>query len=191
MAWYRPELVQHLSLNGLGTGTYDFGGADYEGIPTPAFIQPRQGEIFWLERCIPFIQDGGTWAAEKFGSITALDAGLGSALRFRLVDVDSNVHYLDGGVGVANNAEWGSLCFDVDLKSWGSGDSFLPSRWTHTKDHGAPIQLDGDRGERLEMVMASSFNGITSFRVLFKGKRRRVHPVRTGDGLLSVPWVPV
>ena len=75
---------------------------------------------------------------------------------------------LTDGVPVKTNAQYGGLCYDVDVKSWGSGDELLTARLTFTK-FGQYIRLDGAVNGRLVVTVNDDLDGLISHRFLAQG----------------------
>lgn len=94
----------------------------------------------FISRLLVFVQDDGVWTEEKFASLTALTNGMD------LVVTRNGATILDlyGGHTVKNNAEWGAHCYDVDIKTIGSGDTMLVSRFTFAKSGELLLLRKGD-----------------------------------------------
>jgi len=137
---YKPLLAQFLSTNGDGTGTVN---ANVNGAVTPVVFKispPATGSIV-ITRLIVTIRDNGTFSAEKYGVISELANGVEVG---RLNDTTDAVEQdLTSGIPITTNASWGRLCYDVDLKTWGAGDSFLLVRWTFAKHGSCPLLISG------------------------------------------------
>lgn len=107
--------------------------ANVDGSSTPVLFKvgAPEGTTLHIHRMIVGIRDDGTFSAEKYGVIAN---GLTNGLEIGLYNESgTQLQDLTGGINVKNNAGWGRLCYDVDVKTWGNGDQFLLARWTFTK----------------------------------------------------------
>ena len=148
-------IYRYLDTNGNGTGTKNAIG-DYFAAATSFFIQPAAGEIFRLQRMIVNVHDSQKLKAEEYGNLTALPRGI----IVRISDSSGVIQELTDGIPIKTNGEWGALCFDAELYSAAAGNGdYLRVRWTFA-NAGYPIRLDGNNGEKLEVVLNDDFTGI-------------------------------
>jgi len=148
-------IYRYLDTNGNGTGTKNAIG-DYSVAATSFFIQPAAGEIFRLQRMIVNVHDSQKLKAEEYGNLTALPRGI----IVRISDSSGVIQELTDGIPIKTNGEWGALCFDAELYSAAAGNGdYLRVRWTFA-NAGYPIRLDGNNGEKLEVVLNDDFTGI-------------------------------
>ena len=141
---------------------------DYSGTADIFYVQPPVDENYALYRMIVTIEDSGTFDAENYG---AFNAELTNGITVRVVnDDDGVVEALTDGLPIKANVDWGTYCYDVDLKTWGVGDTVLLVRWTFTRDSG-PILLRGSKNERLEIVLNDNFTGLVSHLFCLNGKK--------------------
>ncbi len=134
------------------------------GTPVEFSLAPAAGEKYTVHRIIISVQDGGAWTADKFGSLTALGNGV-------LMDVEAggaSVLDLLDGVPITANASWGAFCYDVDLKTWGAGESLLAARWSFDKS-GYPLTIDGGQSESLVATIQDDLSDLTAFRIACQG----------------------
>ncbi len=158
--------TQLASTNGDGTGTSDFIG-NYSSTGVVGYIKAPAGQTWDVYRMIVRIEDEATIHAEKYGALAALSEGVDLNIRFE--SGGAIVGSLDGGIPVKTNAQWASLCYDTDVKSWrtgGAGDELLVARYTFNR-LGGPIQITGE--ERIELDFDDNFTGIISHTFLFQG----------------------
>lgn len=67
---------------------------------------------------------------------------------------------------IKSNREIAQLCYDIDNQWKAAGDYKV--RWTHSKDHGTPIQLEAT--ETFEVVINDDLTGLDSFQWMIAGK---------------------
>ena len=136
-----PRADRLLDTNGDGTGTKN---ANVDGSVTPVVFKcspPATGAVV-IERIMINVRDSGTFTAEKYGALAELTNGIEVGI-FSDSDDSLVTDYLDG-VPIKSNAGWGRACYDVDVKTWGAGDSFLLMRWTLSKSGTRLILRDSD-----------------------------------------------
>lgn len=165
------ELYRVLDTNGDGTGTksaigdYSSGGLG----ETIFYIQPPSSEIFHIARMIVSYSDAAGMSAVEYGNTAA---ALTNGITLRKSDDNGVITDLTAGLPIKSNAEWGRHCYDVDLKTWSTGNEFIVVRWTFTKDTGESdgrISLDGIKNERLEIVLNDDFTGLVDQYFLVRG----------------------
>ncbi len=110
-----------------------------------------------VHRMIAYIQDTGNFSVSTYGNGITLANGL--RLLVRKAD-DSLIQAIDGGTPIQANADWSSLCYDINYHSFGVGDNALAVRWTFSRA-GAPILIDGTLGEYLVMELNDDFSSLT------------------------------
>jgi hypothetical protein len=154
-------ISQYMDTTGDGTGTYEANG-DYSGAAEEfLYVAARPVEI---HRMVVTIEDTVGMQAEEYGN---LGAALTNGVVVEIRDENDNVLVvLTGQDPVHTNAEWGSHCYDVDLKTWGSGDELLLVRWTFEKK-GEPVQLD--TGQKLVVRLNDNFTGLLQHRFFAQG----------------------
>ncbi len=145
---------RYLDTNGNGTGTKDAVG-NYSGAEEIFYLKPADGEFMQVNRLIITVRDTGAMDAANYGSTSPLTTGV--VVREHSDDSGVIVDWTDG-VPIKKNADWGSHCYDADVKTWGAGDEFLLVRWTFGAS-GLPMLLDGSRGDKLEVVLNDDFTG--------------------------------
>jgi hypothetical protein len=168
----KPEAAGHifqlLSTNGDGTGTTNANG-DYRDAPTGAgaeefYIQAPAGQVYKLARMIPYLRDTANWSADNYGDFAgALSVGF----EFKKYDAAGvETLNLNGGQAIQANADWGHLCYDVDLISFGAGDDFMVVRWTFAKS-GQPLTLNP--GEKLSVTFNDNLTGLVEHTFMIQG----------------------
>jgi hypothetical protein len=154
---------RYLDTVGDGSGTYNAIG-DYGGGQVFK-LAPGADEVMSVARMIVSIRDSGAMSAEKYGFLNELSTGVtvgvydNDGLLFLLTDADEPI---------TSNAMWGGYCYDVDLKTFGSGDEFLLVRWTFAR-FGAPIVLQGAYGQYLGVTLNDDMTGLVEQTFLGQG----------------------
>ncbi len=165
-------VTQYLDTDGDGTGTNNAIG-DYT-TPDDFYMQPAAGEDVLVARLIVHIADA-TIKAGDYGALSALSNGVDLT-----VVLDGTTFNLDGGVAVTTNAGWGSLCFDVEQKSWSASPTqeSLVIRYTFDKffhDQARPasakdgILLQGHRDDKLVITLSDNLTGLAIHRFMAQG----------------------
>jgi len=159
-------LSRYLDTNGDGSGEKNAIG-DYLTEEQIFFIQPPPEQTYKLKMLIVVVGDRGGMKAAEYGN---LGGPLLTGITVRFADNYGARNDLTDGVPVVDNAHWGMICYDVDLKSWGPGEEYLLARWT-VGEGGRIPRLRGNRGERLEFVLNDDFTGLITHRFFVQGYR--------------------
>lgn len=133
--------------------------------PTKFSIVPGAGQWFRIERLLVHIEDTNGMQAQEYGN-------LGSALTNGIIvqtarDGVQTLDYTDG-LPVKTNADWGRVCYDVDLKTWGAGNEVMQVRWTFAKS-GTPIRLAGSEGDSFDIILEDDFSGLINHNFMVQG----------------------
>ena len=129
-------------------------------------IAPAAGKVLELNRILITVQDSGVIDATDYGAIAG---GLTNGMTLSVHDADGLKYLLtDSHKPIKTNVDWGAYCYDVEDKSWGTGDNFLVARWTFAKS-GKPVYLRGDRSERLVLETADTMSALVEHLVLAQG----------------------
>ena len=161
-------ISRYLDDVGDGSGSKNANG-NYSAAEEIFFCQPPAGQVFRISRIIISVEDGQGFRAERYG---ALGAALSNGITLRSSDDNGMLVDFTNGIPITTNAEWGNLCFDVQLKSWGAGDELLLVRYTLTQS-GQFLRLDGDRNQRIEAVFNDDLSGLVSHKFIIQGFRER------------------
>jgi len=154
---------RYLDTVGDGSGTKNANG-NYSGGLQEFKIVPGNNKIFIINRMIVQIRDSGQFTASTYGALGALNNGVfvrtknGSGVKVDLTD----------NLAIKSNAEWGRVCYDTQLISWGVGDSFILVRWTFGRS-GTQIWLDNSRGDYLSVDLNDDFTGLVAHYFLVQG----------------------
>lgn len=155
---------QRLSTNGDGTGTIDFIG-DYSSVPVIGFIKAPTGKVFRVGRMIVYIEDATGMRAERYGSL-ADELTNGITMTVHTKEVGGQVTDFTKDDPIKRNAQWGSLCYDVAVKSWGPGNDILLARYSFFK-YDFPIELHEE--DHIDLRFSDDFTGIVHHQFQFEG----------------------
>ena len=150
--------------NGDGTGTKNANG-DYSSAADIFYIRPPAATVYRVHRMLISYEDTSGMIAAEYGNLAA---ALTNGITIRVQDDDGTISDMTDGVPVKTNAEWGRMCFDADVKTWGSGNELFVARWTFAKS-GAAVVLDGGLNQRLEVVLNDDLRGLISHYFLLQG----------------------
>jgi hypothetical protein len=152
------HIFRFLSSDGTTTGTKNAIG-DYSGAVMTFWIEGPMT----IERMIVSAGDTAGMQAQEYGNI---GAALGNGVKLGITDGGVEVVDLMDGEPIKTNAEWGAMCYDVDVKTWGSGAELLVVRWTFSKS-GRPLHLE--TGQKLVITLNDDLRGLTDHRFLIQG----------------------
>jgi len=157
------RISQYLDDAGDGSGV-DSAVGNYASVAKDFFIQPPAGRKYVLSRGIFTVEDSGGFPSGGYGASSVLTNGITA----QVTDSDLNViDDLTNGVNIKTNAQWGSLCFDTEIKTWpGGGNNYLLVRWTFERD-GAPIVLVNR--QRFVLTLNDDFSFLIAHRFMVKG----------------------
>ena len=163
----RKYFSRHLSDTGLLGGNVNMNG-DYSETSDEFYIIPRAGESrLWIARIIISIEDTSGMQADEYGNLgSALDTGVSLFLKN---DTETLIDFMDGE-SVTTNAEWGRLCFDVEVKAWGNQptNELLVARWSFFKG-GQYIRVGDGDNERFGVTVADDLEGLVMHEILAQG----------------------
>lgn len=164
MSKYRKILSQLASTGGDGTGTSnaigDLSGANAVDLT----VTPNAWRLYEIHRMIVTIEDdNNTIVPSKYGGVTALSNGINVT-----VENATGTLYSLTAFPITTNGEWASHCHDLIRHDWGSGNDINTIRWTFSKS-GAPVYLDGRKGEFLKIALDDVFTGIITHRFVVQG----------------------
>ena len=171
-----------LTINGSALGP-DFSHVDAEGYestflrrgvdiqatgnyatPTIFSLQPATGTRLLLARLIIKIGDNGTVDAGSYGNGISLTNGI----IVRLQNDSGTISDLTDGDPVFTNGDWATFSYDVQNTEFGAGLNYVNCRWTLQRA-GALVELDGNKNERIEVVLEDNFTGLESHTFVAQG----------------------
>ena len=159
----QQNLFRYLDTVGDGSGTKDAVG-NYAGAVEEFKIVPAAGEVMRIHRLIVSAIDTTGMDADKYGNGITLTNGI----FVKTKNASGTILDLTDGEPILTNGAWAHLCYDADVKTWGSGNDHLVVRWTFSKS-GAPIRLVGDDGEYLSVDLNDSFAGLLGHFFMVQG----------------------
>lgn len=154
----------HIFAHLKAGAVYDAIG-DYSSTVAKFTFTVPSGRVAELERMIVYIEDAGAPDSGKYGNSVVLANGIKVYVR----DADDEIVLdLTPDEAIKTNADWGALCYDVSLLSWGTGNDTVVVRWTFAKS-GAPLYLKGRDGHYLTAELNDDFTDLISHRFLIQG----------------------
>jgi hypothetical protein len=159
-------LQNYASSDGYGGGTTNLNGNYATATKFTVQCNPAVHEYLTISRLIISIEDDGTMDSGGYGSITPT-AALTNGVEI----------YIEGPAGkiadltpepIKYNAQWASVCHDLSLHSFGSGNELLTARWTFTKYYGE-IHVNADQW--ITVQLHDNLSTITGHKFLFEGVR--------------------
>ena len=164
-------ISQYLSLDGIGTADSANAIGNYAAAAVDTFyIEPPAGEVWRIARMLVYVEDSGSFDAEKYGNAIVLTNGI----TVKHVDDAGTITDLTGGLPVLNNGAWGQLCYDAQLFEWGTGNEALAVRWTFQKS-GQYVRLVGDDNAKLMVILNDSFVNLLEHRFLVQGYKEAIN----------------
>jgi hypothetical protein len=159
------NIFRYLDTNGDGTGTKNANG-DYSSAAERFLITPPVGQTYFLNRMIIQVYDTTGMQAQEYGSLTS---ELSNGIYLRVRDPSDAVKLdLTDGIPIVKNSDWGGLCYDVDVKTWGSGNEALVVRWTFA-NAGNPLVLPS--GWSLNVELNDNLDGLIEHLFIIQGWR--------------------
>lgn len=158
------RIYRYLDTNGDGTGTTN--AITNYTTETEFFIAPGTAYTYGLYRMLVTIEDASGGSADEYGNI---GSALTNGIKLSVIDSsDNELLDLTAGAPIKTNAEWGSNCYDVDQKTWGTGNELFVVRWTFTRDAEDPLIIKP--GNRFAAVLNDDFSGLVAHKFLVRGK---------------------
>ena len=166
-----PNIYHYMDTIGNGRGDIDFID-NYSVTPTKARHNVPANEHHELHRLIISIEDSSGMKADEYGD---LGAALTNGITIVAEDDNSTLLNITDNVPIKTNAQWGQLCFDTELKSWGGtpSDDILLVRFTFEKS-GLPIVIHGHpkNNRRLVINLSDDFSGLIHHKFMLQGIKR-------------------
>jgi hypothetical protein len=136
---------------------------NYLSTPTRFTWTPIANRIAKIHRIIITVEDTGAFDAAKYGNNLVLVGGISLTVRR---ENDSQIHNYTAGK-VYTNADWGARAFDVDVKTWGTGNEILVARWSFDKAGSAIVLHDG---AYISIDLNDDFTNLVNHRFMIQGE---------------------
>lgn len=150
----RASFWRFLDTSGDGTGTKNAIGSTYATTAATFYIQPPAGTVYDISRLIVTVEDSAVSGATNYGAIV-----ITNGVVIRRVSGSTILTYTDG-VSITTNTQWGRFCEVTSITTQ------LQARCTFGD---ALIRLNGDKSERLEVVLRDSMSGLDGQYFLVQG----------------------
>lgn len=138
---------------------------DYSSASEDFYVEPAAGEVWNISRLMVYIQDSGSFDSGGYGN----NGGNPLTNGIQVIHLYDSVEYsLVDGENIKTNGHWARYCHDAVHYNYGAGDEFLTVRWTFSKA-GKPLYLDGDRGDRVIIMVNDNHTNLNSHTFLFQG----------------------
>lgn len=136
-------------------GSNNFVG-NLSGASSTAFIQPPSGSQWTILGVHHELIDTTKFAVLKFGGRDALVNGI-----FMRITSGSGASLIfENSARIYDNASLGRTATKVEHMNFGTDGEAILSEWKFEELFGAPIVLDGDKAERLEVLLNDDFTGL-------------------------------
>lgn len=144
-------LNRYLDTVGDGSGLKDIilNYADGQVGKEEFIIAPPEGETFLVTRLLVEIVDAGSFDAASYGNGITLTNGITLQL---MRGASEEIDLLDG-VPIKANADFGRLCYDVEVSTWGQGNEYLHARWSFFKAGTPGLYLHGGDSDKIVLTV--------------------------------------
>ena len=105
-----------------------------------------------------YIEATGQFATTRYGILDTLDPGL--VLRVHRTSTGETITLTDRAP-IRSSADIARHCYDSQFIDFGVGANATAGRWTFNYG-GAPVPLDGNKGDQLELLAADDFTDLDS-----------------------------
>ena len=168
----KKMISRYADATGDGSGNSNFIG-NYSSAAEEAIIAVGGKDDYVITRVIVSVYGVKTFTAQIYGNAGVGVLTNGIEVKHIAADGTTVLNDLTDGTPVTINAEWGALCYDVDVKSWGAGNEMLLARWTFAKAGQEGINLS--ENESIRVFLNDDFSGLLSHRFMFQGFHSRVY----------------
>jgi len=155
----KPLLMRDMDTNGDGTGSTSM-AVDGSVTPVDFFLTPSAGETFSCHRMMTFVQDGGNFNVDEWGSGQTLVNGI------------ELIHSVAGAETILqtirSSGDLAGIMYDVNYLDFGNGDNVIVGRLTFTK-MGSEIYLHDEHTDKLIIRINDDLTGLTEQRVQVQG----------------------
>lgn len=155
-------LIHFITLGGNPAATADM---NVNGSVTPQVfgVSPALlgARFAVLTRMVVLIEDSGNLAADNYGALSALTAGV--RMTATIGGVEASV---DGGLPIKSNVHWARICYDMTEHSFGNGNNFISARCAFD-GIGIPLTLKG--ADSFDITVNDNLTGLVEHHVLVQG----------------------
>jgi hypothetical protein len=144
-------VYRFLDTSGAGTGVKN---AISSTVPLTFYLQPPAGSTYNITRLIAVIEDSAVSDATKYGAVT-----ITNGVTIRRVS-GSSIITLTDGVAIKTNTQWARFCEVRTVTTQLQAICELEG-----------LRLNGDRSERLEVVLNDDFSGLDGHYFMVQGYR--------------------
>lgn len=157
------------STGGDGTGTLNM-AVDGSSTPVTFKVAPSSGTILRIARIIVFVEDSGSFDADKWGNNITLANG-------QRLNVKQNglTRNLLTQWNIKTSGDMAAVCHDATLNNWGQGNGFATFRLTFARA-GQLVRLDGSKGDELQWVIRDDQTGLVKQYITFQGFYEKGEP---------------
>lgn len=164
-------IYRELDLVGDGSGSSDM-AVNGSITPVEFLIKPPAGKVYILKR-MNVVALAASWArADQYGGIALTN---GMRILIRNDSITKFEYTLQNKI--LNWADWGRLAGSDVPTSGGVGHDALVVRWTFAKGTGKDIELVGDQGDELVVIIQDNLSPLEAHTI-------------TVQGLTSGRWTP-
>lgn len=145
------------------TGGNTNANGDYSVTPGSFRITAAADQVVHIYRILITVRDTAA-TADRYGNIAG---GLTNGVKLYHRSAADALLFDATPEPVKTNTGWGEYCYDVDLKTWGSGDVVLLVRWTAPRAFGKPFTLRP--GEYIEVYLSDDLTGLVEHKFHVQG----------------------
>ena len=164
-AGQKPVPSEYLHYDYLSNGSTINAVGNYSGAEEHFKITCKEGsQKLHIYRLIIYLEDVGAFKSDRYG----VDLVLTNGIHVRTHNGGDTVHAdLTAADPIMTNAQWGALCYDVSLDTFGTGNNgSLTVRWT-LANAGAPVTLSA--GEYLAVDLEDDYTGLVKHTFMAQG----------------------
>jgi len=152
---------QRLDETGDGSGN-DNMNIDGSSAPIIFKIKPGIDESLKIARIIVYVEDSGTFDAEKWGNGITMSNGI----EFKLKQNGIPVNKL--GFNIKSSGDMAGICHDLNHQAFGTGNEFVTFRLTFTKA-GRYVRLSGAEGDEMQCIINDDLSGLVKMHIIAQG----------------------
>lgn len=116
-----------------------------------------------ISRMIIYIEDAGTINFNTYGGLSELTNGVRVYYKQQ---PNGKTNYLDAGYSIKTNGNWAKMCYDIEIKAIGSGNSEFSARWTFAAS-GTTIYLNV--GGEIGVELNDNLTGLIEHKIIVQG----------------------